>query len=781
MLMEREDDDGSARAAAFIDARHAAASASATAGPSTALHDDGRCFGMSDARAASASTARRELLINLHGGTEPLPELYATGPARLPGDRPGAAPGRAARRACSTTLDFLEPHCAFFTFGENYGSPDCGLPVSGPLPASARPASRSCSTSGRAAAAPRERFTTVGNWRQPWRDVTFDGRALQLEQAPRVPASSSTCPRRTGAAVRAGAVELRARGPARCSRSTGWRVRARARLLDRRRRLPRLHRRLARRVHRRQGPERPAAHRLVQRPQRDLPRRRPAGDHARTPASATSSRPARACSASSTMDEVAGRGRGDQRRLRAPLPRRRGDRARVLQPRRRARAAARRRRRRASRGARLSGSARRARAVPARPGARRRSRGARRACRDATVEAVLGAPVPARAPGALRRRRPTRQHRRRHPRQPRLHPPVPRERCSPTPTYPAFEVIVVDNGSTRRHAAPTCAAGRARTRTCGSCSNDEQRRLRAAPATRVSRRRAATSSCCSTTTRSSRPAGSRGSSRTSPTPASGWPARSRTGSATRPRSRPPTDTWGEFLRARRAAAPREHAGAVVRHPTADDVLPGDAPRRLRAHRPARRALRGRHARGRRLLAARARRPATGCVCAEDVFVHHFGEASFGELVADRRVRRAPRGEQAALRGEVGPARGSRTGAGAKPRVRACHASASGQVVADAAAAERAPCWSSAAATTSCSSSRASGARHFPEAEDGSLGRPPPGRQRGGGRAARGAASGGGRVPALARAPPLVARPLRGPSRAPREPLRGGRARRARPA
>ena len=37
-------------------------------------------------------------------------------------------------------------------------------------------------------------LTTVGNWRQPWHDMTFRGRGVSLVEALRVPRSSSTSP-----------------------------------------------------------------------------------------------------------------------------------------------------------------------------------------------------------------------------------------------------------------------------------------------------------------------------------------------------------------------------------------------------------------------------------------------------------------------------------------------------------------------------------------------------------------------------------------------------------
>jgi GT2 family glycosyltransferase len=172
MLMEREEDDSSAEAAGFID-RVLSRFGLGDRWAFNALHDDNRCFGMTKRQLQQLYDSAL-VLINLHGGTEPfLPELrqsdrlvyLETDPVQLQVELHDNVP---------QTLDFLEPHCAFFTFAENYGRPDCKLPVQNrfPLKPTRQPVVLDF---WRDRGQPGERLTTVGNWRQPWRAVAYEG------------------------------------------------------------------------------------------------------------------------------------------------------------------------------------------------------------------------------------------------------------------------------------------------------------------------------------------------------------------------------------------------------------------------------------------------------------------------------------------------------------------------------------------------------------------------------------------------------------------------------
>jgi len=174
MLMESEAQDGGALAAAFID-RVLRRFGFADRWAYQALHADGRWFGCSE-REVQALYDGAELIFNLHGGTAPRPEHSRTGrlvyvetdPVQLQVELHHGIP---------ETIEFLEQHCAFFTFGENWGQDDCGLPRTTMFDfrPTRQPVCLDLWEPLDDTVAPG--FTTVGNWRQRWREVSFDGRA----------------------------------------------------------------------------------------------------------------------------------------------------------------------------------------------------------------------------------------------------------------------------------------------------------------------------------------------------------------------------------------------------------------------------------------------------------------------------------------------------------------------------------------------------------------------------------------------------------------------------
>jgi len=171
MLMAPADTDASGVAAAFI------ATIMRRFGFSDrwafrAMHDDGRCFGMTEQRLAQL-LGSAELIVNLHGGTQPLPDFTATDrlvyletdPVQLQLE---LADGYKASH------EFLEAHSAFFTFAENYGG-ECLLPVSDRFRFETTRQPVLPDLWETAAQPAHDRFTTIGNWSQPWRDVSMDG------------------------------------------------------------------------------------------------------------------------------------------------------------------------------------------------------------------------------------------------------------------------------------------------------------------------------------------------------------------------------------------------------------------------------------------------------------------------------------------------------------------------------------------------------------------------------------------------------------------------------
>ena len=171
MLAGESDGDRSLRAAQFLDdvlRRFDLADRWAF----QALHTDRRCYGLDESR-LRALWGEAELIVNLHGGTTPRPEHAATGRLVYLETDPVMLQLELHRRR-PRTLAFLEPHVAFFTFGENYGTPRCALPVADGirfLP-TRQPVVRAFWDAG---GAPGTLFTTVGNWAQRTRPVRFHG------------------------------------------------------------------------------------------------------------------------------------------------------------------------------------------------------------------------------------------------------------------------------------------------------------------------------------------------------------------------------------------------------------------------------------------------------------------------------------------------------------------------------------------------------------------------------------------------------------------------------
>lgn len=137
-----------------------------------ALHADGRYFGVSE-RKVKDLYASAELIINLHGGTMPQPEHFATGRLVYVGTDPVQTEVELDRGE-TKCADFLAKHCAIFTWGENYGRPDCQVPVSDRF--------RFIPTRApvildfwQSVLPPGDVFTTIGNWRQLGRDLEFRG------------------------------------------------------------------------------------------------------------------------------------------------------------------------------------------------------------------------------------------------------------------------------------------------------------------------------------------------------------------------------------------------------------------------------------------------------------------------------------------------------------------------------------------------------------------------------------------------------------------------------
>ena len=170
-LMQSETDDGPVRAAAYIEQIMRRIGLEHR----WAYHSlyESRYFGLSETQLRQLYQSAA-LLINLHGSHLPTPELASTGRLVYLETDPVDVEIDLFHQK-QETREYLSPHCAFFTFGENLGKPDCLVPS--PTEFKFIPTRQPVVLDfwGQDALAPGECFTTVGNWRQPWREFTFNG------------------------------------------------------------------------------------------------------------------------------------------------------------------------------------------------------------------------------------------------------------------------------------------------------------------------------------------------------------------------------------------------------------------------------------------------------------------------------------------------------------------------------------------------------------------------------------------------------------------------------
>ena len=133
---------------------------------------DDRVFGLS-AGELRRLLERADVLVNLTGATV-LREEHLRVPVRVYLETDPVLPQIEVAKGNPFHVEMLSAHTHHFTYGENIGQPDCGVPVSRvPYRATRPPVVLDWWTSE--AARPGPCFTTVASWRQAGKDVEWRG------------------------------------------------------------------------------------------------------------------------------------------------------------------------------------------------------------------------------------------------------------------------------------------------------------------------------------------------------------------------------------------------------------------------------------------------------------------------------------------------------------------------------------------------------------------------------------------------------------------------------
>jgi ATP-binding cassette subfamily B protein len=176
MFMTHETDDGAGKAAAYIE-KVAERFGLGGRWAFHALHEHGRCYGMT-AEQLDRLYQEAALIVNMHGGTLPLPEHAATDRLVLLNTDPVEVELEVHRRD-ERALEFLDRHVAHFTWGLNFGNPGCALPWARPYPFVPSPPPVILDFWDNDVVPDGAPFTTIGNWRQPYRNVRYEGQVYR--------------------------------------------------------------------------------------------------------------------------------------------------------------------------------------------------------------------------------------------------------------------------------------------------------------------------------------------------------------------------------------------------------------------------------------------------------------------------------------------------------------------------------------------------------------------------------------------------------------------------
>ncbi len=171
-FFRHDDDDGWGYAADFI----SGIMERFEFGDRWAYHDvyNGHYYGLSEQKVNQVYSSAA-LLINMHGGTSPLPEHSATGRLLFIDTDPGELQVKLARND-PLLIDRLSAHSFWFTYAENYGAPDCLLPVSDKFTFKPMRAPLLLDFWEPYRTGNGHRFTTIGSWKQMDHQIEFEGK-----------------------------------------------------------------------------------------------------------------------------------------------------------------------------------------------------------------------------------------------------------------------------------------------------------------------------------------------------------------------------------------------------------------------------------------------------------------------------------------------------------------------------------------------------------------------------------------------------------------------------